>query len=180
MGEQRRYAQADEPSLLEWARGGDERAFAALMARHRPMLESLCLRIVGDRHEAEDALQTALLAAWQHLGRFEGRSKLSTWLYRIAHNAALAVARQRRPEPRDEPFDEILSSAASPERVVEVDAVRGALARLPPDFRAALVLRDMADLPYAEIAEIQGIRVETVKTRISRARQGMHRLLADA
>ncbi len=179
MSGQRRYASVDEPTLLAWARTGDQRAFSALLEPHRRMLETLCLRITGDRHEAEDALQQAVLGAWQHLHQFEGRAKLSTWLYRIAHNAALALARQRRPEPVGDAFDDVLSTAASPERIADVDAVRGALERIPPDFRAALVLRDICDLPYAEIALVQGIRVETVKTRISRARQAMARLLQE-
>lgn len=178
--QQRRYNAIDEETLVAWAQAGDGRAFAALVEPHRRMLESLCFRITGDRHEAEDALQSAVTAAWQHLDRFEGRAKMSTWLYRIAHNAALAHARKRRPDPTGDAFDDVLSTAASPERVADVDAVRAALALLPPDFRAAIVLRDMLDLPYAEIAEVQGIGIDTVKSRISRARQAMHRLLEEA
>ena len=172
------HATVEERSLLVRAQAGDQLAFAALLEPHRRMLQSLCLRIVGDPHEAEDALQLTLLAAWQHLGRFEGRSKLSTWLYRIAHNSALSVARKRKAEPGGDAFDDLVSSAPDPERVADVDAVQRALAQLPPDFRAAIVLREFHDMSYADIAAVQGIKIETVKTRINRGRQALHRLLS--
>lgn len=171
-----------EQLLIDKARGGDQRAFAALVEPHRAMLTGVCFRIVGDEGLAQDAVQDTLLAAWRHLDRFQSRAKFSTWLYRIAHNAALAQARRSRPEPveaievvdrrtaRDAPLDDTVSAVRS---------VRWALARIPPDFRAALVLREFCDLSYQEIADTQGIRVETVKTRIARARQAMALLLAD-
>jgi RNA polymerase sigma-70 factor (ECF subfamily) len=143
------------------------------------MLTSVCYRIVGDEHLAQDALQDTLVAAWRHLDRFEGRAKFSTWLYRIAHNAALAGARKVVPEPVDVFEAHLRSSEEVDGTVSDVRSVRWALARIPPDFRAALVLREFCDMSYEEIARTQDIKIETVKTRISRARQAMAALLAD-
>ena len=181
--ERRRYVRADESDLLAWARDGDERAFAWLLAGHRDLLHSICFRITGHPQDAEDALQVALLSAWKYLHAFQGRSRFSTWLYRIAHNAALAVARQRRPEPVDPSDVEITGPRTVDPRsfvseIADRDAVTRALTLVQPDFRAALVLREYGGLSYEEIAQVQGIRIETVKTRIARARQALARLLA--
>lgn len=180
MAERRVYRRTDEHQLILWAQEGDERAFRALIEPYRPMLQSVCGRIAGGRSETEDAIQVALLAVWQNIGRFEHRSKFSTWLFRVCHNAALGIVRKRVPEPASDVFHEPLSTATTPDaKVSDVDAVRWALSKIPPDFRAALVLREYTQMTYAEIAETQGIRVETVKTRIARARHALADLLAD-
>ena len=172
---------ATEAELLALAREGDQRAFAELVERSRKRLFSVCVRITGDEHSARDAAQNALLDAWRALGRFEGRSSFSTWLCQIGSRAALAVVARRRAEPMAEvpeptgPF-----SAALEESVTSVSAVRWALEKLPPDFRSALVLREYGDLSYQEIAEAQGVKVETVKTRIARARRAVAQVLAAA
>lgn len=169
---------AQERELVRRARAGDEGAFAALVTPHRTLLYTVCFRILGQAQDAEDATQTALLAAWRNLHRFEHRSSFSTWLYRIAHNAALATLRRSVPEPVADASERRADAAPShAERIAEADAVRWALDRIPPDFRTALVLREYAGMSYNEIAATLGIRVETVKTRIARARQAMARLL---
>src|SRR5271167_4212462 len=86
----------DEAALLHAARQGDERAFSRLIARYRPALHAHCYRMLGSVQDAEDALQEALLNAWRALPRFEGRSSLKSWLYRIATNACLKTI-ERRP-----------------------------------------------------------------------------------
>ncbi|HYI62001.1 MAG TPA: sigma-70 family RNA polymerase sigma factor [Acidimicrobiales bacterium] len=177
----RRHRTAPEGDLLAWARDGDEAAFAELVERSRKRLFAVCVRITGDEHSARDAAQNALLDAWRALPRFEGRSSFSTWLCQIGGRAALAVAQRRRPDPVEEvpepagPFSDVLE-----ESVTAVSAVRWALEKLPPDFRQALVLREYADLSYQEIAEVQGIPVETVKTRINRARRAVAHVLEAA
>lgn len=176
----RSYRHAPEADLLDWARAGDDRAFAALVEPHRRVLVSVCARIATDEASAQDAVQAALLAAWRNLGSFQGRSRFSTWLCQIGHNAALAQLRRRRPEPVAEvPEPARPVPGMGGDTVATVHAVRWALARLPPDFRAALVLREFGDLTYEEIAEAQSIPVQTVKSRIARARQGMAALLAE-
>jgi RNA polymerase sigma-70 factor (ECF subfamily) len=143
------------------------------------MLHAVCVRIVGDANLAQDALQNALVAAWQHLDRFEGKARFSTWLYRIAHNASLAIVRKRVPEPASDRVEETpVVRGLDADTVDTVQAVRWALEQIPPDFRAALVLREYVNLSYDEIAEVEGIKVATVKTRIARARQAMAALLA--
>src|SRR4029079_3214529 len=122
---------------------------------------------------APDAPREGIAAVSRRIGSFDGRAQFTTWLYRVATNAALDEVRRRkrRPSPTD---DGVLDgpSADAPERVVaarlDVDA---ALARLPEDFRTAVVLRDLLDLDYAEIAEVLDIPIGTVRSRISRGRR---------
>lgn len=163
---------ADEGPLVARARSGDERAFAELVDRHRAATWSVCLRITGDRHDAEDALQDALTAAWLHLDRFRGEARFGTWLYRIAANASLAVVRRRREVVVDE-LPVVASERDLAAEVAARDQVQAALAVLAPSFREALVLREVGDLTYQDIAAHQGVPVQTVKSRLSRARAAL-------
>lgn len=168
---------SDGSSLLDRARQGDHGAFADLIGPSRQMAFTVCLRICGDEATALDALQEALISAWQHLDRFDGRARFSTWLYRIAHNAALMQVRQRSRQSAavGAPVTEGQDPIALSDTVREV---RWALAQLPPEYRAALVLREYADMSYSEIAAAQGIPENTVKSRLARARQAMVLLLS--
>ncbi len=167
-----------EAELIDRARLGDEQAFAALVAPYRTMVTAACYRITGDNGDTEDAVQQALLAAWRNLDRFAGRSSFSTWFYRIAHNAALAIVRKRRPEPTDAPTEWMPATAPDPaSRVSDGDSVRRALEKLPPDFRAAVVMRDCCAMTYQEIADTQGVKIDTVKSRIARGRNALRALL---
>jgi RNA polymerase sigma-70 factor (ECF subfamily) len=134
--------------------------------------------MTGNATDAADATQEALLAIVRGLPRFDGRSAFGTWAYRVATNACLDEMRRRkrRPEPVDE---ETLGSraAALGSRVESVEGsvvgrvdIDTALMRLPEDFRAAVVLRDLSGFDYAEIAEVLGVPVGTVKSRIARGR----------
>lgn len=152
------------------------------MTRHRQLLYRICRRVTGSDEDAHDALQETLLLAWRRMGGFEERSAVSTWLFRIATNAALDQVRRRRRAP--EPFGEIpaklASTSPSPEAAVTATmTLDWALDRLPPQFRAAIVLRELAGLSYEEIADVRGIPVNTVKTQISRGRQALREVLAD-
>lgn len=162
----------DDTALLQLCREGDSRAFGELVGRHRAHAWAVCLQITGHHHDAEDAFQDALTAAWQNLHRFRGDAKFSTWLHRIAANAALATMRRRTPDPTapDDLVELHDPASLSADRVADVDVVRRALAQLPEDFRVAIVLREFAELSYADIAAHQGVGVQTVKSRISRAR----------
>ena len=172
-------ARDHEAALIMRARTGDEQAFAELVNRHRAAVWAACLRITGNRDDAEDALQDALMSAWQNIGRFRGESRFSTWLFRIASNAALAVVR-RRPQ-----FVELLEDHPTPwrdpaERIDDARRVHEALLRIPEAFRVALVLRVYGDFTYQDIAVHQGIPVQTVKSRISRARRIVEQFLTAA
>lgn len=165
--------------LLALCRQGYETAFGELVGRYRNRLWSICFRVTGNREDAEEAVQDTLTSAWQNLHKFRGDAKVSTWLYRIAANASLAIVRKRKETVAD--FDVIELEDPAPmtaDRVADVDAVRRALAELPEDFRVAVVLREFAEMSYADIAEHQGIPVATVKTRINRARKQLITLLA--
>jgi len=167
-----------EAELIERCRAGDQAAFAALIAPSRTKAWAVCVQVTGNRHDAEDALQDTLIAAWQNLDKFRGTAQFSSWLYRIASNAALAIVRKRRALPGDETgLAQRTTGPALADSVVDADAVRHALAQLPEQFRVAVVLREYAQLTYAEIAEHQGVGVATIKSRISRGRMQLVELL---
>jgi RNA polymerase sigma-70 factor (ECF subfamily) len=156
---------------VQEALAGDRRALDTLLRRHYPLVYGLCRRMTGNDADAADAAQDALVAAVRGLSRFDGRSRFSTWMYRVTTNVCLDELRRRRrrPEPREElpsaPAAGALDSAVADR--VDVDA---ALRSLPPEFRAAVVLRDLCGLDYDEIATVLGIPPGTVRSRISRGR----------
>ncbi|MFJ8040134.1 RNA polymerase sigma factor SigM [Kitasatospora sp. NPDC096147] len=169
-----------DATLLARHAAGDPDAFGVLVARHRDRLWAVALRTLGDREEAADALQDALVSAFRAAHTFEGRSAVTTWLHRIVVNACLdrarrAASRPATPLDREEHrLDHLLGSAEATETVVvraelqrEVTAALGAL---PPDQRAALVLVDMQGYGVAEAAEVLGVPVGTVKSRCARGR----------
>jgi RNA polymerase sigma-70 factor (ECF subfamily) len=160
-----------EWELVRLARSGDDRAFAELAGRHRAVLWSICLRITGNEYDAEDALQEALTAAWLHLDSFRGNARFGTWAYRIAANASFAVLRRRREIPTDL-LEEIQQDGEEDfvDALVDRDRIDAAVAGLSPQFREALVLREYGQLSYEEIAAHQRVGVQTVKSRLNRAR----------
>jgi RNA polymerase sigma-70 factor (ECF subfamily) len=160
---------------VDRARRGEAAAFERLVNDHAQRTWAVCYRITGNRHDAEDALQDALVAAWQNLPRFRGDSRFGTWLHRIAANASLAVVRRRRDVAMDDlPAGRLDAGAVDfYDRFAESDRIEAALRTLPEDFRVALVLREFGDLSYQEIAAHQGVPVQTVKSRLNRARAAM-------
>lgn len=173
---------SDDGDLIARCKLGDQQAFAQLVRKYRHIAWTVCREITSTQEDAEDALQEALTAVWQNIGKFRGDSRFSTWLYRVATNAALSVRRRRRETPIDvNDVVELESTAPLTEnRTVTIDAVRRAIADLPEEFQVAIVLCEFADLSYADIAEHQGIPVQTVKTRIHRARQRLTEALTVA
>lgn len=166
---------ATEQSLIEAARRGDREAFDRLLRDHQPMIWAVCRRIMGDDHAAADAAQEAMISIVKNLARFDGRSSLRTWIYRVATNAALDEVRRRGRRPETLSDDEILGRVASftggVEAVEDRMVVDAVLAQLPPEFRAAVVLREVADLDYAQIAEVLNVPPGTVRSRIARGRR---------
>ncbi|MEV7677921.1 sigma-70 family RNA polymerase sigma factor [Streptomyces sp. NPDC088341] len=172
----------EEPTDAELARrgaNGDQEAFTLLMSRYRAMIHATCLRIVGDADDAGDAVQETLIGVWRGLPGFRSDARFSTWLYRIAVNAALKEAGRQnsRPLPVEEIPERKEPVRSVADRVTDGLSVRRALALLPLDFRVAVVLRDCCGCEYSEIAGILGIPINTVKSRISRARQALADLL---
>ncbi|MEV7671205.1 RNA polymerase sigma factor SigM [Streptomyces sp. NPDC088752] len=157
---------------------GDPDAFGELVRRHRDRLWAVALRTLGDREEAADAVQDALLSAFRAAHTFRGQSAVTTWLHRITVNACLDRVRKtasRRTSPVDDDrFEQLLGPHESAEAPVERRdlhrEVLAALASIPADQRAALVLVDMQGYPVAEAARILGVPAGTVKSRCARGR----------
>ena len=172
------YADVDDAALLRAHVGGDRHAFAELVQRHRDRMWAVAVRTLGDREEAADALQDALISAYRAADRFRGESAVTTWLHRIVVNACLDRARRRQARPTV-PLPEVETAsrgALEPDRDTGL-VVRAALAQLPPDQRAALVLLDLEGYSVAEIAEMLGIAEGTVKSRCARGRARLAVLL---
>jgi RNA polymerase sigma-70 factor (ECF subfamily) len=175
---------ASERALLDAARRGDEDAYRRLVEPHQRELHAYCYRMLGSVHDAEDALQDALLRAWRGLARFAGRSSLRSWLYRIATNACLDVV-ARRPkrvlpidyEPLEEPvwiepYPDAPEASYEQREGVEL-AFIVALQHLAPNQRAALILRDVLGFSAREAAEALETTVASVNSALRRARQGV-------
>jgi RNA polymerase sigma-70 factor, ECF subfamily len=165
---------SDETLLAAHLRG-DPAAFGELVARHERRIYGLCLRILGNREDAEDATQETFLAALRKAATFRKAAAFSTWLYRIAVNAATDQAR-RRARTRATPLDpDHATLTAAPggdlgEVVASAVAVQTALTHIPEEFRVAVVLCDLYRVPYADAAQILEIPVGTVKSRVFRGR----------
>ncbi len=176
--------QTDE-QLVAAAQGGDRAAMDQLLRRHYDRVHAVCRRIAGGTRDADDAAQEAMIRVVRNLDRFDGRSAFGTWVYRIATNTALDELRKRQRRPhlqvvsgtdshddRDdghEPSDELAHLRI--ESVADRLAIDRALADLPEDFKLPVVMRDVGDLDYAEIANALGIPIGTVKSRIARGRR---------
>jgi RNA polymerase sigma-70 factor (ECF subfamily) len=172
---------SDEALLAAHLRG-DPRAFGELVSRHERRIYGLCLRILGNREDAEDAAQEAFLAALRKASTFRKAAAFSTWLYRIAVNAATDQAR-RRGRARLTTLDpEDAGLAVAPggdlgEVVATAVAVQTALSQVPEEFRVAVVLCDLYRVPYADAAQILEVPVGTVKSRVFRGRLALAQCL---
>ena len=153
-----------------------------LLDRHADRVHALCRRVIANPDDALDATQEALIAIARGIGRFDGRSAFTTWVYRVATNAALDELRRtrRRPEPTDlSTVERVAPVAAVDTEVSDRVDVDAALRDVPPDFRVAVVLRDLCDLDYAEIAEVLELPPGTVRSRIARGRALLAGLLGN-
>lgn len=168
------FREASESELLARCRTGDFEAFAQLVQRYRDRIFNLAWQLLGNRDDAEDVAQETFLQAFEHLSEFRGDAQLLTWLYRIAINACKMKVRQRKfvePLPEDfEPAEEIDWNAVEERWLLKrkIDAV---LAKLSEPLRLVLVLREMHELSYDEIASVLGIPVGTVRSRLFEARR---------
>ena len=185
----------DEVLVLR-AKAGDMKAYDELVTRHRGKIYAMIRNMVKNETGAWEVSQEAFIKAWQALPRFEAKARFTTWLYRIAHNSVYDFARRRRPEGGDELNDELLSrdridpaaistpsEARSPDDALAADELRvkigAALAKLSPEHREAVVLKDVQGLAYKEIAEVMSCSIGTVMSRLFYARQKLQALLKD-
>jgi RNA polymerase sigma-70 factor, ECF subfamily len=175
----------EERPLLEAARRGHEEAFRELVDPLRGQLYAHCYRMLGSAHDAEDAMQDAMLRAWRALPAFEGRAPIRSWLYKIATNACLTALEQRPKrvlpidyEPGADPHDQPpieLQGESNPEAEYEKQeaatlALTVTLHHLPANQRAALILRDVLGFPAREAASTLGTSVASVNSALQRAR----------
>lgn len=175
-------------------RSGDAAAFEAVVRIYGGRMLVVARQILASEDEAQDALQDAFITAFKGIGRFEGKSKLSTWLHRVVVNAALMRLRTRR-RKREQSIEDLLpafledghqarptpewnhSALAGIQRKETQAAVRACIDRLPDDYRAVLLLRDIYELDTAETAARLEITEANVKVRLHRARQALKTLL---
>lgn len=176
--------------LVRAAAGGDEDAFAQLVALHEKKVYNLALRMCGNPEDAWDAAQEAFLSAWRGLPAFRGEAGFSTWLYRLTSNAAIDQLRRTRRQRGESSLDDeslgidAIDRTPSPQERAEESELRGAvtagLARLSDSHRQALVLREVQELSYEEIASVLEVDLGTVKSRISRARSALRKILQES
>jgi RNA polymerase sigma-70 factor, ECF subfamily len=175
-----------DEQLVERAQSGDRRAFELLVRKYQYKIVQLVSRLVGDA-DAPDVAQETFIKAWRALNGFRGQSAFYTWLYRIGINTAKnhLVARGRRPSNQDidvedaEQFGhtEQMSDVDTPEAVLLSEEIKQkvteTIAKLPPDLRQAITLRELEGLSYEEIAEVMNCPIGTVRSRIFRAREAI-------
>ena len=188
-------AHPGDAELVKRLKTGDREAFGALLRRYQGKVYRLAMNMTRSPQDAEEVTQDVFLAVYRKIGEFDGRAAFSTWLYRVASNAALMKLRGRRSEPHlsieeegpafapdghfarpvadwsELPEDRLLS--AERRRVLEQ-----AIDALPPDYKAVVVLRDVEGLSNQEVAEILGATVLAVKSRLHRARLALRERLA--
>ncbi|WP_283133430.1 RNA polymerase sigma factor [Rhizohabitans arisaemae] len=166
----RRRAREDDGSLLARVAQGDTTALNEIYARYGGPLFSFLFRLSGDRGTAEEILQDTLLAVWRSAGSFQKRSSVSTWLFGVARRQAHNRLRGVPPPVAAEPYDDLDPMPGPEELAVSGDRVQAALVRLPLPQREVVVLAFLNDLSHQEIAEVLGIPVGTVKSRLHHAR----------
>ncbi len=174
-------AEPPDEELVRRAVGGELAAFGVLVERHERRIYNLALRMTGREEDARDATQDAFLTAMRKLPSFRGEAAFTTWLHRVAVNACYDVLRKRgrggalglEAEPRTPP-------RPAPDHADDVDLsvdVRRALLEIPEDYRIVMLLHDVHDLPYEEVAAIVGVPVGTVKSRLHRGRVALARIM---
>jgi RNA polymerase sigma-70 factor (ECF subfamily) len=175
-------------TLMQAARGGDPDALEALLKQYQPQIYRFGMKMCRDREDAQDILQETLFAAVRTLQKFRGASSVSTWLYAIARSFCLKKRRRsasapqvvslesQAPEARTAPDTGPGPEGALAHREIAV-ALDSAIAALEPDYREVLVLRDVEGLPASEVAEVTGLSVAAVKSRLHRARAALRESL---
>ncbi len=177
----------DEQLTIKRATQGDAQAFEQLMRAHEGRMFAVSLRMCGNREDALDCTQEAMLRIYRAMGNFKGQSSFATWVYRITMNTCLDELRRRKVRtsasldalldtgwsPSDEDDTPERHSIASEQRRTLEQAIAG----LPEDMRAAIVLRDVQGFSYEEIATMLSANVGTIKSRISRGREKLREVL---
>ena len=179
---------SDDAQLIEQALGGHSEAFGQLVLKYQDRLFNTIFHVVGNAEDARDIVQEALVQAFVKLDTFRHHSAFYTWLYRIAFNVAMTHQRRRRPivstdAAREacnmEPQDDEDNPAESLERKERCRQVRHAIAQLPEEYRAVLVLREIDGCCYDTMADVLALPIGTVRSRLHRARLQLRDQLAE-
>jgi RNA polymerase sigma-70 factor (ECF subfamily) len=172
--------------LLDASRQGDTSAYVEFIRMHERRVSSIIGRILDDARDVDEVTQDTFVQIWRALPQFRGDAAVTTWIYRIATNAALMRARRRRiPQVTFEAVGELAwlgdadATTMDVERRRRIAAVRAALTQLPVEQRAAVALRDIEGLSTAEAAEVLGLAEPALKTRLHRGRMRLRSLLAE-
>lgn len=182
-----------EPELVARAKQGDQAAFEQLVRDNEKRIYNLTLRMVGNPEDALDLSQEAFLNAWKGLGSFKGDSAFSTWLYRLASNACLDFLRSRKrrqdttgsplslddEEAPPPPADDSARPDLQLERKERTQSLHRALDALPPHHKQVLVMRELSGLSYQEISKALELDLGTVKSRLTRARLALKKILSE-
>ena len=170
-------AACEDSMLIRMAIAGRSECFSVLMDRHLTAVKSKLRRMVADEAELDDLIQEVLLKAWRHLATFRSEASLRTWMIGIGINQARQSYRRSQRRPVCQPIDDFALTASSAEsphqqllRVETAAAVYAEIAKLPPNYREVLVLRDLSELCCKETAERLQMTISGVKTRLLRAR----------
>jgi RNA polymerase sigma-70 factor (ECF subfamily) len=178
----------DDRRLIAECLSGRREAFGELVSRYQARLYNAAIRLVDNPEDAADVVQDAFLNAFQALPAFKGDAEFFTWLYRIAFNTAISLKRKKRaavsldgsgPEAALEPDDpsEYIKPGAALERHEEERQLQDAMNRLSPEHREVIVLKEIEGLKYEDIAEILGVPIGTIRSRLHRARLELRELL---
>ena len=181
--------QNDENKLIERASGGDPAAFNRLMEMHEKRMYAVSLRMCGNREDAQDCLQEAMLRVYRAIGSFKGQSSFGTWVYRITMNTCLDELRRKK-NKQSASLDNMLDQgwsptdeSASPEKKAIQSEMRRCISKsiqeLPEDMRSAIIMRDIHGYSYDEIADTLNVNVGTIKSRISRGREKLREKLSN-
>lgn len=178
----------DEQELIRLAGDGDQRAFETLISVHESRMYAVALRMCGNREDAQDCMQEAMIRIYRSMTTFKGQSSFATWVYRITMNSCLDELRRRKTRTATS-LDALLDNGYSPSDEADTPEqhslqneqrrlLERAIASLPDDMRAAIVLRDIQGCSYEEIAQTLDANVGTIKSRISRGRERLRAALS--
>jgi len=176
--------EAGDAELVRRVRTGDIGAYGALVARYRDRLGRYAVHMLGDREDAEEALQDSFVRAYRSLERCDDPARFGAWLYGILVNrcrtSGARAARRRRMFVRDVDAFNGATQADQADRVAWSDEVNRALARLAPEYREAFLLKHVEDLEYEEMVRLTGAGVSALKMRVKRARAQLQKFLKEA
>jgi RNA polymerase sigma-70 factor (ECF subfamily) len=191
-------AQSDvsELDLVKRCQAGDTEAFDELVTRYRTRVFSMIYNMVHSEQDAWDLAQDSFLKAWKSIGRFRGQSSFYTWIYRIVMNVTIDWLRKKKIKGGDAEFDDAIQlreidpasktvpkTEALPHQLMERDEIRAridnAIAQLSPEHRAVILMKEIDDMQYHEIAEALGCSIGTVMSRLFYARKKLQNLLRD-